>query len=409
MEMCPEFERVERIVQNMVDKTEKVEFNRSYDWIIILRLGQVSNEETGRDVPSEERMIKRFRRSAAGYDEQLPSDIRTPETLWRTLNYLLDNVIGGEERLATLHKFVWDRTRGIRNDFSIQQVTKDEDVRIAVDCFERIARFHILSLHQLSNPQNLVGEHFDPHQEREQLNNTLLSLMYYYDDHRGRQKFNNEAEFRAYCIIFELQSQQPDLEDRMQSWPQELLTDPRIRIAFELYSAAANTLYDQGPLRPQAAFDIAQGNAVGFWNRLKSKAASYLMACVAEIYFGQVRFVALQGLWKSIKRAPASMQAKYQDWTLEELTKLLGFDDEDQAFEFCGEYDLGFKYNDAGVQYLDFTSKAEMTLDSESKPHIPRSLKSICSYAVQNHPRQINKSSHPASWKRNDTIEHSSL
>ncbi|KAF7504813.1 hypothetical protein GJ744_001679 [Endocarpon pusillum] len=351
-EMCPEFERVERIVQNMVDKVEKV-----------------ANEETGRDMPSEERMIKRFRRSAAGYDEQLPSDIRTPETLRVTLNYLLDNVVGGGERLATVHKFVWDRTRGIRNDFSIQQVTKEEDVRTAIDCFERIARFHILSLHQLSNPENLVGEHFDAHQEREQLNNTLLSLMYYYDDYRDRQDFANEAEFRAYCVIFELQSQQPDLEDRMQSWPQELLRHPRICTAFKLYSAAGNTLYDQGPLKPPAAFDIAQGNAVGFWNLLKSKAVTYLMACVAEIYFGQVRLMALQGLWKSIKRAPTSMQAKLQDWTLEELTKLMGFDDEEQSLEFCREYNLGFRYNDAGEQYLDFTSQPEMILDKSSTPN----------------------------------------
>ena len=320
----------------------------------------------GRDIPSEERMIKRFRRSAAGYDEQLPSDIRTPKTLQMTLNYLLDNVVGGEERLAMVHKFVWDRTRGIRNDFSIQQVTKEEDVRIAADCFERIARFHILSLHQLSNPENLVGEHFDAHQEREQLNNTLLSLMYYYDDYRGRQNFGNEAEFRAYCIIFELQSQHPDLEDRMQSWPQDLLKNPRIGTAFKLYSAAGDTLYDQGPLKPQAPFDIAQGNAAGFWNLLKSKSVTYLMACVAEIYFGQVRFIALQGLWKSIKRAPASMQAKVQDWTAEELTKLLGFDEEEQAFKFCEQYNLGFKSSDAGGQYLDFTSQPEMILESES-------------------------------------------
>jgi nuclear mRNA export protein SAC3 len=343
----------------------------------VLKFGQVPNDETGRDVPSEERMVKRFRRSAAGYDEQLPSDIRTPKTLQMTLNYLLEIVVGGGERLATIHKFVWDRTRGIRNDFSIQQVTRVEDVRIAVDCFERIARFHILSLHQLSNPENLAREHFDAHQEREQLNNTLLSLIYYYDDHRSRQKFENEAEFRAYCIIFELQSQQPDLEDRMQSWPQELLRDPRIHIAFKLYSAAGNTLYDQGPLKPQAAFDIAQGNAVGFWNLLRSKAVTYLMSCVAEIYFGQVRSMALQGLWKSIKRAPPSVQAKIHEWTLQELTKLLGFDDEDQAFEFCAEYNLGFKFNEAGKQYLDFTSRPELTLDSESKLHVTRVVKSV--------------------------------
>ena len=290
-----------------------------------------------------------------------------------TLNHLLDTVVGGEESLATVHKFVWDRTRGIRNDFSIQQVTNEDDVRIAVDCFERIARFHIISLHQLSNQENLLGEHFDSHQEREQLNNTLLSLMYYYDDHRARQKFANEAEFRAYCIIFELQSQQPDLEDRLQTWPQDLLQHSLVRTAFELYSAAGNTLYDQGPLKPHVTFDTAQGNAVGFWNILKSKNVTYLMACVAEIYFGQVRFVALQGLWKSIKRAPISIQAKLQDWTLDELSKLLGFDSEEQALEFCRDYSLGFRSNDAGDRYLDFTSRPEMTLDSESslRPLVP--------------------------------------
>jgi nuclear mRNA export protein SAC3 len=363
--------------------------------------------ETGREVPSEDRMIKRFRRSAAGYDEQLPSDIRTPQALQLTLNYLLDNIVGGEERLASVHKFVWDRTRGIRNDFSIQQVTKEEDVRIAVSCFERIARFHILSLHQLSNSGNLVGEHFDAHQEREQLNNTLLSLIYYYDDHRGRQIFENEAEFRAYCIIFELQSQQPDLEDRMQSWPQELLRHARIDTAFKLYSAAGNTLYDQGPLKPQAAFDIAQGNAARFWNILKSRHITYLMACVAEIYFGQVRFTALQGLWKSIKRAPSSMQAKLQDWTLEELTKLLGFDDEDQALEFCLEYSLGFKFNESDEQYLDFTSLPDITLDSESTSKFL--LESRFSYSFQDRLRQINRYSHLALLKRKGTIEPSWL
>ena len=95
---------------------------------------------------------------------------------------------------------------------------------MAVDCYERIARFHIMSMHQLCNPENLLeGENFDFFQEREQLNNTLLSLMYYYDDNRDTLDFPNEPEFRAYCIIFEIQSQNPDLEDRVQSWPGHLL------------------------------------------------------------------------------------------------------------------------------------------------------------------------------------------
>ncbi|EXJ79951.1 hypothetical protein A1O3_08237 [Capronia epimyces CBS 606.96] len=351
-EMCPEFERVERIVQNMVDKAEKVH-----------------DEETGKDNPSEDRMVKRFRRSAAGYDEQLPSDIRTPATLRKTLDYLLDKVIGGEERLATIHKFVWDRTRGIRNDFSIQQVTNVDDVKVAVDCYERIARFHILSLHQLSNPDNLMeGEHFDAHQEREQLNNTLLSLLYYYDDNRQRMHSPNEGEFRAYCIIFELQSQHPDLEDRIQSWPKHLLDDMRVQTAFKLYMAAGNSLFEQGPLRPLEPFAIAQSKVGTFWKILSSTAVPYIMACVAEIYFAPVRFAALDALWRSCKSAPAAQQAKSRDWELAEVTNFLGFDTEGETKDFCAAFDLYFATDDNGDEYLDVTSNSAHSLDQSSIP-----------------------------------------
>ena len=371
--MCPAFERVERCVQHAVDRMEKVRERfksvpiQSKKALRQFNL-QIFDEAQGKDVPDEDKMVKRFRRSAAGYDEQLPSDIRTPATLQKTLDYLLNNLVAGGERLATIHKFVWDRTRAIRNDFSIQQVSREDDVRNAVDCFERIARFHILCLHQLSNPDNLlVGENFDAYQEKEQLNNTLLSLMYYYDDNRRKQRFPNEAEFRAYCIILELQSQLPDLEDRMQSWPQQLLDDKRVQTALRLYSAAANTLFDQGPLKPTTPYSIAQGNPGAFWSLLKSKAVSYLMSCVAEIYFAQVRYIALQNLWDAHK-GPPSQQARTQEWTLSELTKALAFDDDDQTFEFCSAYDLGFKSNENGVQYLDFTSRASSLDRAFSSP-----------------------------------------
>lgn len=322
------------------------------------------NEDTGRDIPAEDRMVKRFRRSAAGDDEQLPSDIRTPATLKRTLDYLLDKVIGGDERLATIHKFVWDRTRSIRNDFSIQQVTNVQDVKVAVDCYERIARFHILSLHQLSNPDNLwEGENFDAHQEREQLNNTLLSLLYYYDDHRGRIDFSNEGEFRAYCIIFELQSQHPDLEDRIQAWPSNLLGDRRVQTALKLYTAAGNSLFDQGPLRPMEPFAIAQSNTGSFWNILSSNAVPYIMACVAEIYFGHVRFQALDALWRSCKSAPAAQQAKSKDWSLGDVTSFLAFDSEEETAHFCAAFDLYFGPDENGEEHLDVTANSAHSLD----------------------------------------------
>ena len=299
-------------------------------------------------------MVKRFRRSAAGYDEQLPSDIRPPRVLQKTLNHLFESVIGGAEPLANTHKFVWDRTRGIRNDFSIQQVSKVEDLKIAIDCFERIARFHILSLHQLSHPSRDNGE-FDHHQEREQLSNTLLSLMYYYDDSRRQLLSPNEAEFRAYCIIFEIRDLRPDLEDRAQNWPSTILNHPRVQTALKLYAAAGNTSDDQGPLRPRTPFLVAQSNTRGFFDLVNSNSVPYLLACMTEVYFNDLRSKALQTIWTAYgKKRPGA--ARVEDWLIEDLTLALGFDYDEQTMTFCEEHGFEIGEREDGAEFLNLAS-----------------------------------------------------
>lgn len=300
-------------------------------------------------------MLKRFRRSAAGYDEQLPSDIRTPKTLLQTTNYLIRYVVGGDEPLGIIHKFVWDRTRSVRNDFSVQQLTQESDVKIAVTCLERIARFHIVSLHLLSSPAN--EEPFDRHQEREQLNNTMLSLMYYYDDNRERIHFPNEEEFRAYYIIFSIHDQRPDLEARVQKWPASLLNSPRVQVALDLYAASCNTWDYQGTLDARRPNAIAQGFYTRFFNIINSPSVSYLMACVAEIYFNHVRQTAIRAIWKGYCRQPVSQQHKNEEWTVEELATVLHFDDEDQTIRFCEEQGLELAENANGQLYLNWGNR----------------------------------------------------
>lgn len=300
-------------------------------------------------------MIKRFRRSAAGYDEQLPSDIRTPKTLLQTTNYLIRYIIGGSEPLANVHKFVWDRTRSIRNDFSVQQLTQEADLRLAVTCLERIARFHIMSLHLLSNPSNEVM--FDRHQEREQLSNTMLSLMYYYDDNRGRISFPNEVEFRAYYILLSIQDQLPDLESRVQKWPASILKAPSIQIALEMYAAAGNTWNFQSTIKSHRQNAIAQGFYTRFFNLVNSPSVSYLMGCVAEVYFNYVRQTAIRSIWKAYCRSPASQQHKNDEWTVKELTKVLHFDDEEQTVKFCKSQNLDFAENAHGELYLNWGNR----------------------------------------------------
>ncbi|QIW99584.1 hypothetical protein AMS68_005102 [Peltaster fructicola] len=329
-DMCAEFERVQRVVQKDVWKEET----------------DPSYPATDR-VPDEKRMVKKFRRAAAGIEEQLPSDLRPPHILKQTCDYLFNEVIGQAEHLAKVHHFVWDRTRAIRNDLSIQQLTKPEDVSIAIECYERIARFHIVSLHQLALAEKPYDK-YDWQQEREQLDKALVSLMEYYEDNRGKLQLPNEVEFRAYCIIFELKNSTPDIEDRIQSWPQEIAQHPRVRKARELYAAACTTNDLQGPLKPRTQHAIAQQDWHKFWRLIESRGVSYLMGCVAEIYFNFIRGIILQALLKS-----ASAKVLVQ-WDIEHIRHALAFDHEEEVEEFCDRYGLIFK-NVNGQLLLDFS------------------------------------------------------
>jgi len=320
--------------------------------------------------PDEARMVKKFRRAAAGLEEQLPSDLRPPAILKKTCDYLFNDVIGNAPSLAKVHHFVWDRTRAVRNDFSIQQVRKSEELRIAVECYERIARFHIASLHQLALPQKPYSK-YDWQQEREQLDRTLLSLMQYYDDCRGRITLPNEAEFRAYCVIFQLQDPIPDLEDRVQTWPRQILQDTRVQKALDVYMAACNVLDVQGPLKPRAPHLIARQDWQRFWSIVASKETSYLMACVAEIYFSLVRRTVLAALFRTSR---ANSSNPTEEWTIDLLCHVLAFDDGDQVYEYCQKFGFTFNEREDGQQHLDLSTVKGKALP-EPNGGVPKQLK----------------------------------
>lgn len=263
----------------------------------------------------------------------------------------MNDFIANAESLGAAHHFVWDRTRAIRNDFSIQQMTKVPDLEIAIDCYERIARFHILSLHQLAQPEKPYDK-YDNYQEREQLDRTLLSLMQYYDDVKGRLVCPNEAEFRAYSIIFQAQNPNPDVEDRVNAWGPKMRSNPRVRKALELYSAAGNIIDPQGPLKAGAVHPVAREDWAAFLALVHSNGVSYLMACVAEMYFNFMRKCALNAIWRGFL---PSATKQVDDFTLELLTDLLGFDDDEQTEAFCQRFGCEFKESPTGP-YLDLHS-----------------------------------------------------
>jgi len=311
-------------------------------------------------------MVKKFRRAAAGIEEQLPSDLRTPPVLSQTCDYLFNEIVANAPELGRVHHFVWDRTRAIRNDFTILQVSSPEDLSYAVDCLERIARFHIVSLHQMAGVKEKDFQ-YDWQQDREQLDRTLVSLMQYYDDSRGKIALANEPEFRAYLTVFQLQD--PDMEDRVQSWPLELVQHPRIRKAMKLYAAAGDTSSLQGPLRPPAPLPIAQQNWQRFWNLVASKRTSYLTACVAEINFNLIRRVTLQALTRSVNQRATA------DFTSDELCSMLEFNDDQEAEDYLACYNVTFVDRDEG-RFADISALKSRQVLPEPSPAPPKQLKS---------------------------------
>ena len=77
---------------------------------------------------------------------QRPEEVRPPEVLMTTMEYLTRMLDRRDVAYTELEKFVRDRTRAIRQDFVLQRGLADD---IEVEVVERICRFHILSDHRL--------------------------------------------------------------------------------------------------------------------------------------------------------------------------------------------------------------------------------------------------------------------
>ncbi len=176
--MCPVFEREEREYKRHLHVLEMVSETQSFGDGLLLTSSLAMQIPSSFNRVDPKRAVTIYHRPAAGISQPLPSDVRTPTTLIRTLDYLFHTVLtlpspkphpflpNDTSSLLEVHGFIRDRTRGIRQDFGYQRSWGMEE---NVQAHERIARFHILSMYELGK----VQEKADPSwlkQEAEQLN-----------------------------------------------------------------------------------------------------------------------------------------------------------------------------------------------------------------------------------------------
>ncbi|KAK8942722.1 hypothetical protein KSP39_PZI008774 [Platanthera zijinensis] len=126
------------------------------------------------------------------------SDLRPPPVLRNTLKYLLDLMISSEHPFEIIHDFVFDRTRSIRQDLSIQNIIDEH----AIEMYEKMVEFHIISHLKLakshSDPDNLSLHYLN----MEQLTKCLLSLYEIYDLNRIPEfVIKKENEFHSFYVL----------------------------------------------------------------------------------------------------------------------------------------------------------------------------------------------------------------
>ncbi|GAA5881217.1 hypothetical protein JCM16303_004846 [Sporobolomyces ruberrimus] len=304
MEMCPEWEREEREYQNNVDPLERY-------------------PGTSRIDPS--RAVKAFHRPAAGNDQPLPSDVRPPRMLYKTLDYLFHTLLP-QHSLATTHPFVRDRTRSVRQDFTVQNVRGES----AVECNERIARYHILALGTLREQSG-----FSESQELEQLRKVLKSLNEFYDDLRFSHpdlSLPNEAEFRSYHLLTHLRD--PDIIWSTELLPPHVFSHPLLQTALELHRLSQKSNTSRGERASPNAFSR-------FFKLVESDRVPYLFGCILSTHFGEIRRNALE----SLKGAYLKQHSAFPVRT---LTKVLGCDDEKETRELCEELGVVVRTDERG-------------------------------------------------------------
>ncbi|BGP50022.1 actin cytoskeleton and mitosis protein [Rhodotorula kratochvilovae] len=313
-EMCPEWEREEREYQNNVDPLERYPGTTRID-------------------PA--RAVKAFHRPAAGNDQPLPSDVRPPPVLHSTLDYLFHTLLPTLP-LATTHPFIRDRTRSIRQDFTVQNVRG----RSAIECNERIARYHILAVGALREQSG-----FSESQELEQLRKVLKSLNEFYDDARmsgTAVPSPNEAEFRAYNLLTHLRD--PDIIWSTELLPPSLFAHPLLQRALALHRLAQRANIPRGERAAPGAF-------ARFFKLVADKGTPYLFACILSTHFADVRRGALDALRGAFLR-------QHSAFPLATLAKMLGCDDEAETRSVCEQFGLVVRADESGAAVAEIHKQA---------------------------------------------------
>lgn len=253
----------------------------------------------------------------------------------KTMNYIVSEIVDKFENNSKLiqswYDFIWDRTRAIRKDITIQRLTGSNTIEI----LEKCSRFHILCSYKLCEEQSNV---FDFKINEENLVNCLQILKELYKEIslNSNECSNNESEFLCYYILQNLDQDQLILEIP------------------SIHERIKNTVQFQFAVKLLIAYKT--NNYYEFIRLLFN--STLLQACILNRYLNKIRLIAFRLIWRSVVIGTQKIfitqnyfmkQLLFKEHELKKFCKLINCDFEDDKIVFtkCKELnlDVNFKLN----------------------------------------------------------------
>lgn len=265
--------------------------------------------------------VKKFCRTISTRELQT-SSVRPLSILEKTLEHLFGLWASSEHPFEVLHEFIFDRTRSIRQDLSMQGIINYQ----VISMYERMVKFHVLSHNKLqrsSNPDVPSMLHLN----LEQLTKSLMTLFNLYEENRTSESiYENEAEFRSLYVLLHI-------------CPNNQATS--LSLWFRLFPSAIMKSKEMCFARRILRY-FRSGNYYRLLHITKSE-ASYLQYCIIEPCINEVRVFAICCLNHG--------GYKLQPYPLADLSKLLVLEDSDVE-SFCNDCGLETSADEVGTRYL---------------------------------------------------------
>ncbi|XP_031493799.1 SAC3 family protein C isoform X2 [Nymphaea colorata] len=267
--------------------------------------------------------VKKFCRTISSVHVHA-SDIRPLPVLQDTLAHLFNLLESSDQPFEVVHEFVFDRTRSIRQDLSMQNISGYE----AVDMYEQMVMFHIKSHHKLLQRENVSTSSMH-YLNLEQLKKSLKTLYDLYDVNRSSGFVSkHEAEFYSFHVLLHLGSNCQATGESLATWFWRL--EPHLLKSKDLSFVRSVLRY----------FRI--NNFKQFFCMVAER-ASHLQLCLLEPLFNEVRAQALSSI--------NHCGYKLHPYPLSHLAKLLMMKESDME-SFCNLCGLETITDETGKKFL---------------------------------------------------------